>query len=343
MKKNKGCIGLAIGCGVLIILGIALLVSLGIWLNQKQEFDQTKTILNNEVDYYVQLKLGKEEKAIVEFFQELSNRSNRNNPMFKKFPILEGLTKKDAERDLKKLLPLRIEVQGMPQLDEFQVSVGFSLYNRIASIIYYFMEKGAKDKGHLYSIDQKDYILFEDDKQEPVFISLFENTFYLANQQPGIEAMLKNRPVGQEIHHESEGLNGVDVSRPFYGYVTRSAIQQKTFEFFGLENFADWTWMTPDVVSRVAWDLDVGQDRKTLNGRVILELPDAAQSELVGEKLEELKAKIEALKHVEVHMSWDQNEIGFVVYFEISNLEFPNGANGIIKIKHSKDEADRTN
>jgi len=338
--KNKGLITCLVGCAAAVILLIALLVSVGIWLGKKGEFDQTQTILDPETDCYVQLKLSSEEQALVEFFQELTAQSNRSNPLFKRFPQLEKFAQKDAEGDIKKLLPLRVEVQGIPGNEEIQVSVGFSLYNNIASIIYYFMKKAASEKGHLYEVGERSFIQIEESDGQSFFLSLDQNTVYVSNRRDAMQRMLgDSMQRSQELHSQQIELDHCDLSRPVYGFLARSGISNKTAGYFGLEEFIDWSWLTTDQVSRISFDFDVGADRKSVQGNLFLQCAPNADRMLIRQYLDQLQAKVESQPRAEISLEISETYDGFEMRLDIADLKLPQQP-GIVIHKDSKNEED---
>jgi len=330
MKKNKGCISCVIGCAVLVVAAIVLLVSLSIWMTRKGEFNQTQTILNTESDFYFQVKLSEDEKAIAQFLQQINTQANQNNPLFKRFPMLRNLSKKNTERDLKKLLPLRVEVQGVPSAEKFQVSVGFSVYNRIASLIYYFLKSDAEKNGRLYHIDEKPYIEFIGKKQEPVLISLVDNTFYVSNEKEGMEQMLLHQNAGQKAHSGCDYFAELNLSSPAYGYMARSALSPRSLGFLGLSEEFDLDWFSPETISMFSWELDVGSDRGSLEGKVVLRLADLENADMIREKLELLRNELQGTHdmkgrgHMTITLSMESTDSGFVLHYEISDIVPPN-------------------
>jgi len=337
-KKKTGCMTCAIGCGVLVIIGIVLMISGSIWITQKGQFDQTRSILSNEADFYVQLKLGEKEEALVEFFQRLGEQANKGNPVFEKFPILENWNQKKTEKDLKKLLPLRVEFQGVPELDEFQFSVGFSLYNRIASIIYYFAEKSAEKNGRLYHLDPYTYFDVDLKDKSQLFISLNQSIFYLSSSRQSMEALLTGTPITQEAHFGSSYLSDIDLQNPVYGYLTNSAIQPQTLTYFGIEDLEGWDWFSRDVFSRIAIDMRVG-DGEALVGKVLFDLADPGYKDLVKEKLESLREDLQVENKFDFTIYWREIGDTLIMDYELSNFELPTGTMGTgpgIKIRTSR-------
>ncbi|PIE91179.1 MAG: hypothetical protein CR997_02185 [Acidobacteria bacterium] len=328
-KKKTGCIACAIGCGIFILLGLLFVVMGSVWISQKGEFDQTASILSSESDCFIQLKLNEEEEFLIDFIQKLSAQANKDNPVFKKFPALEEMNNAKTKSDIKELMPLRVELQTLPANEEFQLSVGFSAYHRIASIAYYFAERNARENDLFYEEGQRSYIEVKTKKGKSVFMSLDESIFYLANTRNAMSLMLTGLPVTQADHHDSVGLKDLNLDSFLYGFLTRSAIRPEVFLFLGVEDLTPWDWFSEDVLSRVALDMRANSNGEELLGTLIFDLTDSGYVPLVREKMDDVIEAINRKGTVKIHVNWEELPSRLTAHFSMYDFQIPTGKTDI--------------
>jgi len=223
LSRRVTCTGCLIGCGALILIFVLVLVGTAHWLTKKGTFQEETTILSSNSEFYVQMMLRSEDKILVDFFSGLAQEANRDNPVFKRFPFLEGWNQKKTRKDILKILPLKIEFTGRVLEEDFRGAVGFSVYNNAVSLIYGFISRALGKEGNSIDFQGRNYLRFIEG-DEDFFISLEHSLLFMANSESAMRDLLENRNHPMTSHGLDSRFQGLDRGKPIYGFLVGRAI-----------------------------------------------------------------------------------------------------------------------
>ncbi|MCB1043851.1 MAG: hypothetical protein KDC35_12980 [Acidobacteria bacterium] len=243
----------AIGCGILLVLVVVFFFGSIFWLTKKGEFEAETTLLNAQSEFFIEAYVTKEDQILVEFLTQLSNVMNQQNPMMARYPFLAEWNERGTRKDLQKLLPLKIEVAGSVAEEDFRSSVGFSLYNNLADLAFWFLKRSAAKKEQVREYEGETYVALEEDSGDRfVYLALRDSVFYLTNTEPGIQACLTNE-LDMDHHLTFDALAGVDLDAPIYGYATGQSISPQLLAIIDIEDPELTMLMAPDFLQRIAF------------------------------------------------------------------------------------------
>ena len=331
----KGCL---FGClGVIAILVVGT-IGTGFWLTKKGTFEAESTILAPDSEFYLRSYLRREDAVLVDFFTSLANRLNEQNPGYDQFPaFFRNWQKTQSKKDILKLLPLEIEIAMTPSLDRFHASAGFSLYNNLMAVVFYFFKRSVRDEGMVHEHEGVEYVMLNDG--EMICLALQDSVFYLANNEEAMKAVLDPRRPATAMHAQDSRLNGLNLDAPLYGYLGGEGCAWNWAD--DLETI-DWVSegnnnrepIPPEAlaflknVTRIGFDLVV-DDPDTVSGHLLLDTPD--RSETMKADIEHALELLSRRDHLKTVFSTESAATGFLVNYKITG--FANAAASIIPVR----------
>jgi len=285
----KSCL---LGCGLFAVAFIVLAIAVGLWLTGKGSFETERTVLSPTARFYARINLERENEPLVEFLAHQLRAVNQASQGDVNLPLfLENWRDREGRNDLLKMLPLEAEIVGVDE-DAPNVAVGFSLYNNMAKIGWFFLKRDARKSGDLWSHGDVEYVRFKGEAGAfGPFFTLHRNTLFFARSHEAMTAMLDrfHAPVQlaeEDVAPEDPRMAGVDRDAPIYAFAlepSRGPAREMLDDSLPGQENAFW-----EAFTRIGFDL-------SLDG------PDAVRGALVFEAREpgpSLKSALErALAH----------------------------------------------
>ncbi len=330
----KGCL---IGCGSAALLMIVMILCSAFWLTRKQTFEPAGTVLHDDATIYLRANLRQEDLILIQFFTTQVSRLSEINPAYRDFPsFLQDMSTTKASSDIRKLLPLEVELADKASENDLRGSVGFSLYNNAAKIIFWFFKRDAAKQKNLHEYNNIQYIMVPDTAGDPFWICLSQNIFYYARTEEGLRTMLdKATPIDLSTDPR---LADVDLSAPFYGFAIEGSIHHmlEAFEHdmnmtveeaYTEEELAaaqeQETTLTAtidtllDNLRRIAFDMSL-RNEETLAGNLIFDMPVSSEMQ---QSVETLLAQLFETKKLDINYRIAEREGGYKVSFEVTGFQ----------------------
>lgn len=309
----------AIGCGVLLLVAFVVVFSTGYWLVKKGEFEAESTILASGADFFIEINITEDDELLVDFLSNLSNTANEQNPVMQKFSFLKEWNEKKTRKDLQKLLPLKAEVTGTVASDDFRASVGFSLYNNLMNVVYWFFKREAAKEGRLYEHEGKTYLSIENGS-DSIYMSLENSVVYVCNSEDGIRSVVSDDKWTMDSHSESRPMRGLDRDAPVYGFVVGDAISADPLREFGITDPEKLALLSPDFIERISFNLKV-IDAESLESQINFLLLPSSEPALMRDLIAEITAKLEAREQPKFVCNLVETSNEFRLHVNVSGLD----------------------
>jgi len=221
MKKKSRWKGCLFGC---LGLFLAVIVFLGLssyWLVKKGTYEPPKAMLVPETEFYVFSEIKKENEAVVDFLTTQIKNVNQQQlqSMSETIPIFSPnqFRDKKARKEVLKLLPMRVEVSGDLD-DDMVVGVGFSIYNNMARVGFWFLKRAAKKNGGgVYrEVGDKSYI--KPEANDDYFLALDKSVFYFSKTEKGMQRVLSDEDSQTPRLEAIPALAEVDRNATLWGF-----------------------------------------------------------------------------------------------------------------------------
>lgn len=330
----KGCL---IGCGSVVGLIIVMSFFSVFWLTRKQAFEPGGTVLHDDATIYLRANFRREDMVLIQFLTTQASRLSEINPAYGNFPsILHELKVSKTDHDIRKLLPLEIELADKASENDLRGSVGFSVYNGAAKVAFWFFKRDAAKQKNLHEYHGIEYIMLPDTADDPFWICLSKNIFYYARTEEGLRTMLdKATPVDTSTDPR---LADVDLSAPFYGFAIEGSIHHmlETFEqdinatisdayteeeLAAAEELEARLTTTIDTLldnlRRIAFDMSL-KDEETLTGNLIFDMPVSSEMQ---QSVEMLLKQLFEQKQLEITYRIIEREGGYKTSFEVTGFQ----------------------
>ncbi len=322
-KKRSGCATCAIGCAVLAALAAVVFFSTGYWLIKKGDFETETTLLNEEADFFVEMYVTADDQLLVDFLTHLANTMNQQNPVMNKFPFLASWNEKKTRRDFQKILPIKLEATGNVAEDDFRASAGFSLYNNLANVGFYFFKRAAAKDGRLREHEGVSYIELDDGHQEDadfVYISLINSVVYVCSLEEGMKASIRSEKLSMEEHVGFPGLYGANLDSPIYGYVRGQAITPNLIDFLELSDPELKQLMSGDFLQRIAASIRI-RDQSSIEVEFAVFPQESSDPATVLRFLQAIAEELQQREHPKFTCQVVEEIDMFKLTLEISELD----------------------
>lgn len=238
MKKGCGKRGCLFGCigtflGVILILGFT-----SYWMVKKEPYVPPKAMLFPDTDLYLKAEVLEDDDLMVDFLLKMMQQANEKQLE----ELGEGLQRllagdlasKKSRKDIKKILPFRVEMSGDLAEEDLVLATGFSLYNNMAKMGFWFLKRSArKDPDSVFGeVAGKAY--FKTNADDLFFVALEDNVFYLSRQEESMRRVLDPQTTPGEVEEIHPTLTKVNQSAAAWGMV-RGASLGKLLEDVELE------------------------------------------------------------------------------------------------------------
>jgi len=323
----KGCL---FGCLGLVVAGILCSVGITLWIQKKGEFEVSGNILQLDTELYARMYVQEEDKILVDFLsnqiEEIS--ANNNNSNWMPGPLQQWNNNKQR-RDIEKLLPMEVEIEGMLTQERMAGTVGFSIYGNVIKVIYWFFKNEARADGRVHEYGDATYVEVVEShnagtevlRRDLFHLSLYNNMIYVADSAESMERMLDSQREPKVVEGEDRRLAGLDLSAPVYGFfngfnqsqASMDAIREKLSEFSNDEAVMAFL----ERVSRVGYELKI-EDTKTMAGKVLFDTED--RSDLMKAAIEEFFTQASRDSRLEVSWTVEEGEWGFEVNLRLTNF-----------------------
>lgn len=325
MRKRRGCLTCLIGCGVVLVLAVIFVAFTTHWLFYKKgQFAADFSIQNPDQDLYAHVWLQPEDTVFVDFLTQLTAQVNAENPLYQQMPFLEAWSRKSTRRDIERLLPLKMELGVESEADLMGGTVGFSLYNNLARIVFAIVKRAAQEEDEFFAEGDQAYIKITDERDPNsfFFFSLHQNTAYVANRPEAMVKMIQARQLGGLEADASFYLNGLDTSRAIYGYIRGHALSLDWLRQAGitplhLEDIAPF--FNDEHFRRVAFDMDV-LDPETVGIEIHVDIQRGSEREAIRQALEMFCAHLGEKDGVTWETEITDTPEGFLLGLRISGL-----------------------
>lgn len=292
------------------------------WLTKKGSFQSETTILSADSEFFVQINLRSEDKILVDFFSRLGEKANQNNPVFEKFPFLEQWNQRKTRKDIQKILPLKMEFTGRVMEEDFRGAVGFSFYNNAAALFYAFMSRAMAKEGDSVDFQGRNYLRFVEGTGT-VYLSLDRSLLYVTNTEPAMRDLLEHVDRPAELHSEEMRLDGLDLARPIYGFVTGRAIDVSWWpqaRFSREEEAQARAFFNADRFSRIGFEVFL-ESEEQLGARVLFDCVDGVHDPEIEAWIEKLPEQILDQETLNVTSQVTQTAKGYCLAMTVSGLE----------------------
>lgn len=204
-----GCLGVAIG--LMVLLG-----TLSYLLVKKGTYEAPATMLFPDTDFFVHSEIKREDEQVLDFLVTQVGRMNQEqmSQFQKNIPFLgQDFQTKKTRKDIRKMLPIQVELSGDLAEEDLIISVGFSIYNNMARLGFWFLKRAVqKDENGIYrEVNGKTYL--KPEASDKYFLALENSVFYLAKTEesmqralnPGEEAVTREEvhPLLGQVNQES--------------------------------------------------------------------------------------------------------------------------------------------
>lgn len=314
-----GCLGSAIA--IMVIMGLT-----SFWLVKKGTYEPPETMLFPDTDFYLHSELKREDDVLLEFLvtQIQAMNSEQFRELEKAIPFLGGqMGEKKTRRDVKKILPMQIDVSGNLAEDDLVFAVGFSLYNNMARLGFWFFKRAVKkDPKAIYKeVNGKAYI--KPNSSNDFFIALENSVFYLAKSEDAMIRVLTAAKQDQEKHETHPSLINVQQDATLWGVMRGDSLGK--FASLLTEN-ADVTLQTSSegillgssVMRAMAYDMRV-ENAETLKLQLYCDVnPTSPELE---QQVDQLLEHIITEAKVKVEKSIEMQETGMIITLILSEFD----------------------
>ena len=322
----KSCL---LGCVGVVVIMVIFAVAFGVWLTRKQSFEVETTILAESSQAFLRMNLKADDEVLVDFVSTHANKLNEAGSLNSSLPqFFQDFQKNQTRRDIEKLLPLEVEFSGNVAEQDYGVAIGFSVYNNIAKIGYFFAKRDARKKGVFYEYGGYTY-LKAPERGEKAFFGLNNNIIYLATSESTMKGMFDAHGRIGISHQEDQRLEGIDLTAPIYGFCNGPAASSAFLrltenkvlrpKLLGESDAADDSELAfLDRVDRLGFDLRL-DGKEALAGNLVFQTQDRTE-----EMRQSILAVVENMgqdSDLDVTQELKEDPLGFRVVLKISGFE----------------------
>lgn len=310
----KGCL---IGCGAVILLFVILIFASGYWLVKKGEYVPKGTILREDSEFFIRANLRAEDELLIEFFTQQLTQMNELSPVSGNLPgFFKDWQRGQTRGDIEKMLPMEVEISGSVEREDFNATVGFSVYNNLARFGFWLLKRSAAKEGHVQNFNGKEY-LDVGDENDPFYFTLIDSILYVSKTQEGMEDILSEK-LGD--HSLDNRLGLIDLEQPIYGFVVGQAAPLIVDDILSKYNAQDMPAEASTLTSSIEqlrFNLGMA-DQSSMAGDLFVQMPVNEQTRAFMEQVLESLAKDSQLT---LKTEMQEEETGFLVRFQISGFE----------------------